>query len=619
MKSVFALLIASIAIPLFAQVPVPSPTPDAGQSIADQIIVTASAVPETAGTTPAAVSVITREQIELREARDIAEALREVPGVVVSRTGSHGKVTSLLTRGGNSTHTLVLWNGIEINNPYFSGYDWGRFSTAGVDRIEVVRGPYSALYGSDAVTGVVNVLTGGGPALNVDVETGERGLLNGSLSGAFVSGSLSGNASIERREDDGFAPNDDFEQSAALVGLSFTRGERFSIGLQGRYTEYDLGIPFNIDAAATEFVPSPLRRLDGEELQWAVPLRFTAAGVQWQASLSESRRTDGFSDPDDPYFLTESTTESVTGRLNASGRIPTAIGTVIAGVELEEAEVSDVSTYGANLVDETRSSRSFFVEDRFSASAGAGSRLELTVGLRHDDYDTFGSELSPRAAAAFIVGRTKLRAGYGEAFRAPSVGELYYPFFGNEALEAERSRSAEIGFDRYVGNRGVLSATLFHNDFDDLIVFDNVTSVFQNIGAATTRGLELGASGDLSRRWSASASYTWLDTEQDETGEALLRRPEHSGSLSVGYAVASWRATLVVVHNGSRADVTDLAPFGRVTNDSHTVADATLQYDMGSLVPYIKVENATDEEYQEVFGYPSPGRRLVAGLRYTLR
>ena len=196
---------------------------------------------------------------------------------------------------------------------------------------------------------------------------------------------------------------------------------------------------------------------------------------------------------------------------------------------------------------------------------------------------------------------------------------MYYPFFGNEALEAERSRSAEIGFDRYIGRRGVVSATLFHNDFDDLIVYDNVTNIFQNIGAAMTRGLELSASGDFGRRWSAAASYTWLDTEQDDTGETLLRRPEHSGSVSLGYAVGSWRGTLVVIHNGNRADVTDLAPFGRVTSDSYTVADATLQYDMGSLVPYIKLENATDERYQEVFGYPSPGRRLVAGIRFTLQ
>jgi vitamin B12 transporter len=125
----------------------------------DEIIVTASALPEEVEATPAAATVVTCEEIEARAARDVADVLREVPGLVVSRTGSQGRATSLFTRGSNSNHTLVLWNGIEITNPYFADYDWGRFSTIGVEQVEVVRGPYSALYGSDAVAGVVNVLT----------------------------------------------------------------------------------------------------------------------------------------------------------------------------------------------------------------------------------------------------------------------------------------------------------------------------------------------------------------------------------------------------------------------------------------------------------------------------
>lgn len=616
MKSFVAVLALSFAVPIFSQPAVPSSTPEPAPTLAEQVVVTAAAVPETIETTPASVTVITREQIELREARDVAEALREVPGVIVSRTGSQGKVTSLLTRGGNSTHTLVLWNGIEINNPYFSGYDWGRFSTAGVERIEVVRGPFSALYGSDAVTGVVNVLTTGGRALNVELEGGGNGLLNGSVSGAFTSGSLSSSASFESRRDDGFAPNDDFEQESILLGTAFAPSERLSIGLQGRYTSYDLGIPRNVNGEGTAFVPSPLRRLEGHELQWAVPIRFTTASLTWRLNLSESRRTDDFSDPEDPFFFTESTTESKTGRVNLSVQTPTAAGMLIGGFELEDAEVTDVSAYGPNLVDEQRSSRSFFIEDRFSKTFG-DTRFELTAGVRHDHYDTFGGELSPRIASALIFGANKLRIGYGQAFRAPSVGELYYPFFGNGALEPERSRSAEIGFDRFMGANGVFSATLFHNDFDDLIVYDNLTNIFQNIGAAVTRGVELSGSGVFRNGWSAAASYTWLDTEQKDTGETLLRRPEHSGSLSIGYVLRAWRATVVAVHNGSRADVTDLAPFGRVSNDAYTVGDATLQYAMGPFVPYVKLENLTDENYQEVFGYPSQGRRLVAGLRYT--
>ncbi|HEU4520652.1 MAG TPA: TonB-dependent receptor plug domain-containing protein, partial [Thermoanaerobaculia bacterium] len=128
-------------------------------SLSEEIVVTASAVQETVETTPAAVTVITRGEIERREARDVVDVLREVPGVAVSRTGSAGKIAGLFLRGGSSKQALVLWNGVELNNAYLSAYNFGQLATAGVERVEVVRGPFSALYGADAVSGVINVLT----------------------------------------------------------------------------------------------------------------------------------------------------------------------------------------------------------------------------------------------------------------------------------------------------------------------------------------------------------------------------------------------------------------------------------------------------------------------------
>src|SRR5205085_11774094 len=180
------------------------------------IVVTASELPETVESTPASVTVVTREDIDERAARDVAEVLREVPGLSVSRTGSPGKQISLFTRGAASTQTLVLWNGIEINNPYFSGYDWGRFSTAGVEQIEVVRGPFSALYGSEAMAGVINVLTAPrASGWRADLESGAHGLRNANLGGARAGDALPVSAPYAHREDDGFAPNDDLREDSA--------------------------------------------------------------------------------------------------------------------------------------------------------------------------------------------------------------------------------------------------------------------------------------------------------------------------------------------------------------------------------------------------------------------
>src|SRR5687768_6074525 len=187
----------------------------ASLSAQETIIVTASSLPEEIDETPVAATVITREAIERREARDVADVLREVPGLAVSRTGSPGKNTTLFIRGGSSKQALVLWNGVEMNNAYFSGYDFGQLSSAGVEKVEVVRGPFSALYGSEAVSGVVNVLTKPSTTgASIDVEGGENGLLNGVLYGAHVSDHWVLNGTVERRQDDGFANNDDFSGSS---------------------------------------------------------------------------------------------------------------------------------------------------------------------------------------------------------------------------------------------------------------------------------------------------------------------------------------------------------------------------------------------------------------------
>ncbi len=236
--------------------------------------------------------------------------------------------------------------------------------------------------------------------------------------------------------------------------------------------------------------------------------------------------------------------------------------------------------------------------------------------MRYDDYDTFGSEVSPRLAAAWIAGSWKLRAGYGEAFRAPAVGELYYPFLGNAELGPERSRTFEIGID-HASAAGRLSATMFRGDYDGLIVFDLASFRFENIGSANARGLELSAEKRLSSSLTGSVSYTLTETDEEGFDRPLLRRPRHSGSAFVSYRTGRIHGGLAILYTGSRADVLAVAPFSRTTNAAHTTLDANLQVDMGQLTPYVRVENLTGVDYEEVLGYASPGRRVIVGLRYA--
>ena len=592
------LCLAVLALPALAQSP----------SLKDEIVVTASSTPETVEETSAAVSVIAREAIDRRGARDVADVLREVPGLSVARTGSPGKATSIFLRGGSSKQALVLWNGVEMNNPYFSGYDFGQMSAAGVERVEVVRGPFSALYGSEAVSGVVNVLTAPRNSHGrVDVEAGEHGLLNGSLSGALTADRWNAHAAAERRTDDGFAANDHFDSTSLLGGVMFQPSARLSFGALARHTRYDLGIPMTPNADSTAFIPSPERQQEGSESQWIVPIRYDRGSSAYELRLSDNRRDEDFSDVAGPFGPEASITESRMHTARATARH----GGVTVGAEYEKSVVDHVS--GFSQIDErARTNRSAFVEDRRSF----GNGIEWSAGARYDDFQSFGSEISPRLAVAWTRSGHKIRAAYGEGFRAPAIGELFSPFFGNHALEAERSRTIEAGYDQFATD-GSFSATLFRSDYDQLIVFGDDFR-FQNIAVADAEGLELNASRRF-HAWQLSASYTWLQTEDGGTGETLVRRPEHSGSASVGYDAARVSAHFVVIHSGARADITDLVPFGRVMNDAYTTADLVVSYRRGAYQPFVRIENLTDEDYQEVFGYASARRRVRIGVKFVLR
>jgi vitamin B12 transporter len=593
-----------LAVPAFAQSNPPT--------INDTIVVTASALPESVEATPAAVTVITRKEIDDRAARDVADVLREVPGLVLARSGSSGKATSLFTRGGASTQTLVMWNGIVLNNPYFSGYDWGRFSTAGVEQIEIVRGPFSALYGSEAMAGVVNVLTNPKTSgIHGDFESGSHGLRNAMLNGAFVAETFVAAGTYEHRTDDGFNANDDFRQNSASANVKWSPFDALSLGAAARHTSYNLGIPFNTNASGTALVPSLDRRQNGTETQLAVPVTLTLGRFISDLTLSDNRRRDDFHDPADPY-TTSTSTDAKTRRARLTTRFATPVGTIVAGGEYERDLVSDVTNYGPNFLGKRRSDRSFFVEDRYSHELSTNARFELSAGIRRDDFDIFGAQTSPRIAAAVVRGTTKWRAAFGRGFRAPSLGELYYPFFGNANLSAESNRSYELGYDA-----GGFSLTYFNTRYRNLITFDPATFISQNIGRVRSDGIEAGAKQQLSANAYTAFSYTYLHRNEDEsTGQRLARRPKQSGSISAGYRTGNIDTNISILRTGEREDTLAVLPFTRTTNRAHTTIDVNVQYRMSRITPFVKIENLRNERYEEVVGYASPGRRVILGIKF---
>ena len=363
-------------------------------------------------------------------------------------------------------------------------------------------------------------------------------------------------------------------------------------------------------------MPSLDRRQNGTETQIAVPVTLTLGRFISDLTLSDNHRRDDFNDPADP-FTTSTSTDAKTRRARLTTRFATPAGTIVAGGEYERDTVNDVTNYGPNFLDKRRTDHSLFVEDRYSRELSEGSHFELSAGIRRDRFDTFGSQTSPRLAAAIVSGATKWRVAYGRGFRAPSLGELYYPFFGNPKLSAESNRSYEIGYDAAMGRDGLFSLTYFNSRYRNLITFDPVTFISQNIGRVRSDGIEAGATQHVSANVYTAFSYTYLHRDEDEkTGLRLLRRPKHSGSFSTGYRSGAADTNIAVIRTGQREDSMAVLPFSRVTNRSYTTIDVNTQYHLSHLTPFVKIENLGNARYEEVVGYASPGRRVIVGVKF---
>jgi outer membrane cobalamin receptor len=578
-----------------------------------EITVTATGSEKPVEEVPVAVTVIDREQIDDAQQESVAGMLRRVPGLTVMRTGDEGSPTTVFTRGTESDHTLAMFDGVRLNSPYFSGYDWSQLPTAGLERIEVVRGPYSALWGADAIGGVINVVPGrsrDGLTASLLGEGGGDGWQRFEGTAGWAGGGFDIYASGFNRQGQGQLANSDFENRQILfdAGFSWAEGSRVAVLVQD--LESDIGVPFSDPLTLT-----PNRRQRSDQVLIAVPLRWRAA-ESWDLELvtSQVERRMAFRDPDDPWGFNFSDTEADTVQARVASRHDLGRHDLAWGGEWRRDEVSDVSSYGTNLDGDTTSVASLFVQDVWRAH----DSLRLIAGVRWDDAEEWGSEVSPRLSLGWSVGAdVELRAGYGRAFRQPSVGELYFPFSGNPELESERSESFEAGLTWFAGTSR-LQANLFSTRIDNLIDFDFSTWTFGNVSDATMRGVELAWDVPMTSSLMSMLQGTWLDTE-DADRLPLLRRPEWSASWTVHGALwGRLRGDLSVIWVGARADV-DPVTFGRTELDSHVTGNVSLAYEVvRGLDITLRMQNVTDTDYEEVAGYPSPGRRVTGGLRWSL-
>jgi vitamin B12 transporter len=615
------------------------------------VVVSASKIPRPASTLTQAVTVLVGEDLRARGVTRVSDALREVPGAMLVQSGSYGAVTSLFLRGGESRYTKVLIDGVPVNS---SGgfFDFSHLTTDNIDRIEIVRGPASVLYGADAVSGIVQVFTRKGSAesrASVSARAGTyRSLdIDADAAGAIPLGLLSAGAA--RHSSDGILPfNNQYRNGTLSSALTVGQGSQSDVRVSARYTAAEFHYPTDfsgqpVDSNSYRTQHRLTVGLDaGRNLADYAQARLLA-GTNEVSDLTEDIATPfGGSTPQHSAFKSRGYRRNAEGRL--SFFLPSnATVTVGANYEKEHERSSNASgpvggaTTQTDSFDASRHNLAYYSE----LLGNPDDRFSYTLSGRVDDNSDYHRFATYRIGAnAGILRAVRMRASLSSAFNAPAFNQLRPTLYtvGSPDLRPERIRSAEVGMTMSSwADRVGLSAMYFTQRFSDLIQYVNgappsYRGSYANLTGASSNGYETELSLSPWSDWRGSASYTIVNprvTEvppgyqgSDNVGDALIRRPSHSGSLVLGYSrPASAGVGVALNFVGKRAD-TDFSqyPYTRVTLPAYTKLDISAELPIATrsrsgLILTARVENTLNKRYEDVLHFAAPGRTVLIGAR----
>ena len=630
-------------------------------AVAETLVVSASQIDQPLSRTPDSVTVIGGDEIEAKQQYTLGAALRSVPGLTVQQSGGPGTLTSLFSRGGESDYTLVIVDGVRAN-AFGGGLDLSQVPLHDVERIEVVRGSQSALYGADAIGGVVQIVTrsGGAPSASAQIEAGSRDMVRASAAttgevGSGLHWQFGGNYA----EDAGFTTNDDARLAQGTGSLGW-RHAASGGDVQGSlfYVDTDRGAP-------GPYGSDPANRFGGVDTVSRGTTQRIGGGVRWvqpwfgPASRVRQRVEVDSADYDLTFVSAFGTSEGSTSRTHV--RVQSDVAATPAfgfsgGLEwLGEQGGSTFITAGTTgEVPVERGVLGLFAEGRWNA----GDRASLTAGVRGEritraalpgdplafqprpDFpeETINS-VNPKIAGALRVAeRTRLRGSFGTGIRPPDAFEI--AFTDNSGLKPERSKSGEVGVTQSAADGAVsLDATAFFNSYQDLIIsvgraFSGISRYrTDNISNARARGVELSAAWRPSMAFSVRGAYTLLHSEilavngstsaqpPYAVGDPLLRRPRHSGAIDASWSHERAGAFVQIQARGEALDAEpSFGPTGGLyTNPGHAVVNLGGSWQAAKAIEvFARALNLFDRQYEEVLGYPAPGRTAYMGVRFAV-
>jgi vitamin B12 transporter len=620
----FAALLVFAPIVCFGQEA--SPTPSPSEAEAEPVVVSATRFDIPLDQSPASVSVITSEDLEQKQIERVSDALREVPGLSIVQTGTAGQLTSVFTRGLRSEHTQILLDGIPINQGLQGAFNFADLTTDDIDRIEVVRGPQSTLYGPRALAGVIQIFTkqgAGPPGITLSAEGGSYDSFRESIQSDGKIDQFDYSIGASRVDTDNARPNNQYRNSAAIANIGWSPNDRLRISSLFTYSVSDTGNPNTI------FDPRPIDNFLTE--RWLVAPHLDWKATDWwqhklifaydhERQLNDPNQ-DGFLGPTRALF--ERTTIDYQNDLRAASWLVLTSGFFYSRVNAGQERPFVSQAFGPQPT---------FVSDHTEETAGF---LQATVtpiddlifvaGGRFDHFNQFGGVWTYRFAGSYKIEKTNttLHSSVATGFSPPSSQDK---IFGNNfGLKPERDLGWDIGIRQELWSRGggsvIIGATYFHNDLSNVIGFNGLFETL-NLGAARTQGLEAELRAQPIADLIFTASYTYLDAEKTSSadisqlqGARLPRRPRNEVYVSASYLFCK---RLRMVIEGKFVNAREELNFGGPNFDieDYSFVNIAAEYEVNPhLSIFGRIDNLTNEHYAEVFGFPALGRAAYGGVK----
>jgi len=612
-------LLSSLAAPIcYAQES--SPT---AASESEPIVITATRTDIPLNQSPASVSLVTSQDIEEKQIERVADALREVPGVSVVQSGAPGQLTSVFTRGLRSEHTQVLLDGIPVNQGLQGAFNFADLTIDDLDRIEVVRGPQSTLYGPRALAGAIQIFTKrgeGDPTFMFSAEGGSYGTSREVFESEGKIDQLDYSLGLSRLDTENARPNNQYRLTSAIADIGWSPDATLRIGSLITYSLADTGNPNTI------FDPKPLDNFLTE--RWLIGPHIDWHPVDWwqhklivsydhERQLNDPNQ-DGFVGPTRALF--ERTQVDYQNDLRATSWLTITSGFFFSNVNAGQERPFISQDFGP---------QPRFVSDH-TQETGLFAQLTLTPcenlifvsGGRFDHFNQFGDIWTWREAASYLIRQTDttLHASVATGFSPPSSQDKIFGM--NFGLEPERDLGWDAGIEQRLWNkRIILSAIYFHNDLSNVIGFNGLFETL-NLGKARTQGVECELRARPFDELELVATYTYLDTEKlgapdvsQPPGARLPRRPRNEAYVSASYL---WWKKLRTTLSAKWVNAREELNFGGPNFDieDYSFVNFAAEYEISPhLSVFGRVDNLTNEHYAEVFGFPALGRSVYAGVK----